>query len=106
MSFVFIKRAGLEFESEAFAIVNVEEIATIGHLSELCCTRFPRWRADDAGQVKLFRAKFAGEDEPTAEEERTALITQLQVGWSLERAGIGKGAYLLAVVQSQPTQGR
>jgi len=63
------------------------------------CSKFPRWGAD-AGQVRLHLVVHApGGDEPTAEAEAAALEgRRLQSGWTLERAGVLPGAWLLARV--------
>ena len=107
MSFAYVKRVGsLAFADEVFAPIDIQGLASISHLAVRACENFPRWQAD-AGQVKLFVARSSCDDEPTAEEECAALETRLKTCWSLERAGIVQGSFLLAqVLPPPPTQGR
>jgi hypothetical protein len=92
-SFVRIALAG----AGSFAEVNIVEGDTISRLAERACAKFPSWKADSA-QLSLYLVAAGGDEEP-AEEEISAVLSsggRLGVGWSLSRAEISSGAWLVA----------
>ena len=84
-------------DAGSFAIMGIVEGDTIGHLAERACIKFPSWKADSA-QISLYLVAAGGDEEP-AEEVISAVLSsggRLGVGWSLTRAGISTGAWLVA----------
>ena len=84
-------------DAGSFAIMGIVEGDTIGHLAERACIKFPSWKADSA-QISLYLVAAGGDEEP-AEEVISAVLSsggRLGVGWSLSRAGISSGAWLVA----------
>ena len=92
-SFVRIALAG----AGSFAEVNIVEGDTISRLAERACAKFPSWKADSA-QLSLYLVAAGGDEEPAEEAISTVLLRggRLGVGWSLSRAGISSGAWLVA----------
>ena len=91
-SFVRIALAG----AGSFAEVNIVEGDTISRLAKRACAEFPSWKADSA-QLFLYLVAAGGDEEP-AEEVISAVLSsggRLGVGWSLTRAGISSGAWLV-----------
>ena len=81
----------------SFAEVDIEEGDTISRLVERACAKFSHWGVN-AGQLSLFLVSAGGDEEPT-EEATSAMLSsgaRLGVGWSLSRAGISPGAWLVA----------
>ena len=71
---------------------------TIARLAERACATFPSWRLD-ASQVFLHLLAAGGDEEPAQGAAATALTggsSHLASGWSLARAGVSPGAWLLA----------
>jgi hypothetical protein len=69
-------------------------------VTKSACKEFPRWGVD-AGQVKLFLAADGGEDAPSTESIEALLAdpsSRLGEAWSLGRARIRPGSWLLARV--------
>ena len=105
MVYVLIKRVGNDgLPGELFSKLEIDAGDIVTEVAERASNKFG-WN-EQASQVSLFRAESVGEDEPTAEAERAARGKRLQTGWSLGTAGITEGSYLLAVLASQPTQGK
>jgi len=96
---VFIKNAG---DARAhFAPVDIFASDAVGHLAERASLKLD-WRTS-AAYVELFLVKPGGEDEPSAAEEEEALKQpRLGVGWSLPRAGIISGAWVIARLTDSP----
>lgn len=97
---VFIKHAGRGASpDDAYAKLKTEASDDVADLVMRACREFPRW-GTDAGQVRLYLVVHApGGDEPTAEAETAALESRwLQSGWTLERASVIPGSWLLARV--------
>jgi hypothetical protein len=75
----------------------------ISDLVERACAKFSHWGVN-AGQISLYLVAAGGDEEP-AEEEISAVLSsggRLGVGWSLSRAGISSGAWLVARASSSP----
>ena len=92
-SFVRIALAG----AGSFAVLDIVEGDTLGHVAKRACTEIPSWKADSA-QLSLYLVAAGGDEEP-AEEEISAVLSsggRLGVGWSLSRAEIFSGAWLVA----------
>ena len=96
-SFVRIALAG----AGTFAEVNIVEGDTISRLAKRACTEFPSWKADSA-QLSLYLVAAGGDEEPAEEAISTVLLSggRLGVGWSLSRAEISSGAWLVARASS------
>ena len=93
VSFVRIALAG----ASSFAKMEIRAGDDIADLAKRACTEFPSWKAD-AAQLSLYLVAAGGDEEP-AEEEISAVLSsggRLGVGWSLSRAGITSGAWLVA----------
>ena len=99
MGSVFVKRNG---DAHArFAEVAILEDDTVTRLAERASLKLD-WRTS-AAYVELFLVKPGGEDEPSAAEEEEALKQpRLGVGWSLPRAGIISGAWVIARLTDSP----
>ena len=89
-SFVRIALAG----AGSFAEVNIVEGDTISRLAERACVKFSHWGVN-AGQISLYLVAAGGDDLPTPSEVDSARHID-QIGWSLMRAGISSGAWLVA----------
>ncbi len=102
--FVFVKRLGSSEDEESYAklFFLAAEVEDVADIAQLACNTFRSWNAEYAGQVKLYLAQSIGQDEPTPEAEKAALDNRLQVSWSLERVGVRKGSFIIAVVTPQP----
>ena len=96
---VFISRViGSARASGPFAELEVFSSDSVARLAKRACTEFPLWRVD-ASQVELYLAAAGGDDEPSTDSIKDALSgTRLQSGWSLARAGIAAGSWLLVRV--------
>ena len=70
---------------------------TISRLAKRACAKFPSWKADSA-QLSLYLVAAGGDEEPSEDAISAVLSSggRLGVGWSLSRAGISSGAWLLA----------
>lgn len=69
-------------------------VADIGFLTDLACAKFG-WGPPTLS--RLFLVSGPSPDEPLPEAEQEALLgTRLQSGWSLERAGLECGSWVLA----------
>ena len=93
-SFVRIVLAG----AGSFAKMEIRASDDISDLVERACVKFPSWKADSA-QISLYLVAAGGDEEP-AEEVISAVLSsggRLGVGWSLSRAGISSGAWLVAL---------
>ena len=98
-SFVRIALAG----AGSFAKMEIRAGDDISDLAERACVKFPSWKADSA-QLSLYLVAAGGDDEP-AEEAISAVLSsggRLGVGWSLTRAEISSGAWLVARASSSP----
>ena len=89
-SYVRIALAGMG----SFAVLDIVEGDTIGHLSERACVKFPSWKADSA-QLSLYLVAAEGDDTPPPSAVDSARHLD-QIGWSLARAKIASGAWLVA----------
>ena len=75
---------------------------TVSRLAERACVKFPSWKADSA-QLSLYLVAAGGDDIPTPSAVDSARHLD-QIGWSLSRAGISSGAWLMArASKSAPT---
>ena len=81
-------------DAGSFAIMGIVEGDTIGHLAERACIKFPSWKADSA-QISLYLVAAGGDDLPTPSAVDSARHLD-QIGWSLSRAGVSSGAWLVA----------
>ena len=92
-SFVRIALAG----AGSFAKMEIRAGDDISDLAKRACTEFPSWKADSA-QLSLYLVAAGGDEEP-ADEAISAVLSsggRLGVGWSLSRAEISSGAWLVA----------
>ena len=91
-SFVRIALAG----AGSFAEVNIVEGDTISRLAKRACTEFPHWGTAD--KLSLYLVAVGGDEEPVEEAISAVLSSggRLGVGWSLSRAEIFSGAWLVA----------
>ena len=92
-SFVRIALAG----AGSFAKMEIRAGDDIADLAKRGCTEFPSWKADSA-QLSLYLVAAGGDDEPVEEAISAVLSSgrRLGVGWSLTRAEISSGAWLVA----------
>ena len=92
-SFIRIALAG----AGCFAEVSFVEGDTISRMAKRACIKFSHWGVN-AGQISLYLVAAGGDDEPTEEAIGAVLSSggRLGVGWSLTRAGITSGAWLVA----------
>ena len=88
-SFVRIALAGVG----SFAEVNIVEGDTISRLAKRACSEFPHWGTAD--KLSLYLVAAGGDDMPTPSAVDSASHLD-QIGWSLTRAGISSGAWLVA----------
>ena len=94
---VFIKRTGVAppVEGEVFAELSIFPGDTMARLTKRACVEFG-WGAPTLARLHLVPHPPGG-DEPSAEVEAAALRgARLQSGWTLERAGVVPGSWLLA----------
>ena len=96
MSFVRIALAGVG----SFAEVDIMEGDTISRLTGRACAKFPSWKAD-ATQLSLYLVAAGSDDMPPPSAVDYARHLD-QIGWSLTRAGIPSGAWLVARASSSP----
>ena len=92
-SFVRIVLAG----AGSFAKMEIRAGDDISDLAERACVKFSHWGVN-AGQISLYLVAAGGDEEP-AEKAISAVLSsggRLGVGWSLTRAGISSGAWLVA----------
>ena len=91
-SFVRIALAG----AGSFVEVNIVEGDTVSRLAKRACAEFPRWGTADT--LSLYLVAAGGDEEPTEEAISAVLSSggRLGVGWSLTRAEISSGAWLVA----------
>ena len=96
---IFIKLAG---DARArFAEVAIFDNDTVTRVAERASQK-RGWNVD-AAYVELFLVPAESEDEPSAAEEEEALKQpRLGVGWSLPRAGIISGAWVIARLTDSP----
>ena len=68
----------------------------VSDLVKRACAEFPHWGTAD--RLSLYLVAAGGDEEPTQEAVSAVLSSggRLGVGWSLERAGIPSGAWLVA----------
>ena len=78
----------------SFAEVNIVEGDTISRLAKRACAEFPSWKADSA-QLSLYLVAAGGDDLPNRSAIESARHLD-QIGWSLSRAGVSSGAWLVA----------
>ena len=88
-SFVRIALAG----AGSFAEVNIVEDDSISRLAKRACTEFPHWGTAD--KLSLYLVAAGGDDMPPPSAVDSARHLD-QIGWSLTRAGISSGAWLVA----------
>jgi len=98
--YVFIKRAGgAAADDEVYAEVAILPGDTVARLAERACAKFG-WGMPS--QASLFLVDhLPGGDEPSALVEAKATTPssrRLQSGWTVERAGVGAGSWLLTRV--------
>ena len=89
-SFVRIALAG----AGSFSKMEIRAGDDISDLVKRACTEFPSWKADSA-QLSLYLVAAGGDDMPTPSAVDSARHLD-QIGWSLTRAGISSGAWLVA----------
>jgi hypothetical protein len=91
-TFVRIALAGAGF----FAKMEIRAGDDISDLAKRACTDFPHWGTAD--KLSLYLVAAGGDEEPAEEAISTVLLSggRLGVGWSLSRAGISSGAWLVA----------
>ena len=101
--YVFIKRASAPVDGDVYAKLAMRAGDAVTDLAERACAKFPRWGAD-AGQVRLYLVPHSldADEPPSADEEaRAAELTRPH--WTLGRAGIVSGSWLLARVSLPAT---
>ena len=92
-SFVRIMLVG----AGSFAKIEFRAGDDVTDLAKRACAELPSWRADSA-LLYLYFVAAGGDEEPTAEEISAVLSSgrRLGMGWSITRAGIVSGAWLVA----------
>ena len=92
-SFVRIAFAG----AGSFAKMETRAGDDISDLAERACVKFSHWGVN-AGQIFLHLVAAGGDEEPAEKAISVVLSSggRLGVGWSLTRAGISSGAWLVA----------
>ena len=89
---------------QVFGKVSLSGCADVADVAKRACEEYPHWGVN-AGQVALFLAADGGEDAPSP-ESIVALVAdrtkRLGEAWSLERARIGPGSWLLARIPPPP----
>ena len=88
-SFVRIALAG----AGSFAVLDIVEGDTLGHVAKRACAKFPHWGTAD--KLSLYLVAAGGKDTPSPSAVDSARHLD-QIGWSLEDAGISSGAWLVA----------
>jgi hypothetical protein len=78
----------------SFAEVNIVEGDTVTRLAKRACAEFSHWGAN-AGQIALYLVDAVGDDLPPPSAVDSARHLD-QIGWSLTRAGVSSGAWLVA----------
>ena len=103
--FVFIARViGSAHVGGRFAELEAVSSDSVARLAGRACTKFSHWGVA-ADQVELFLAAEEGEDAPSPESIEALLADpskRLGEAWSLERARIRPGSWLLARVPPPP----
>ena len=89
-SFVRIVLAG----AGSFAKMEIRAGDDISDLVERACAKFSHWGVN-AGQISLYLVAAGGDDMPPPSAVDSARHLD-QIGWSLTRAGISSGAWLVA----------
>jgi hypothetical protein len=91
-SFVRVALAG----AGTFALLDIVDGDTLGHLVSRVCVKYPHWGKAD--KLSLYLVADGGDEEPAVEAISAVLSSggRLGVGWSLTRAGISSGAWLVA----------
>ena len=89
-SFVRIALAG----AGSFAKLETRAGDDISDLAERACVKFSHWGVN-AAQISLFLVAAEGDDMPTPSAVDSARHLD-QIGWSLSRAEISSGAWLVA----------
>jgi hypothetical protein len=94
-AFIRVRLAGVG----CFGELGILEDDTIARVTDRACAKFPSWRAD-AAQLHLYLVADGGDDEPSDDAASAALSggTRLGAGWTLKRAGVPSGAWLVARV--------
>ena len=77
----------------SFAEVNIVEGDTISRLAKRACSEFPHWGTAD--KLSLYLVAAGGDDRPNRSAIESARHLD-QIGWSLSRAGVSSGAWLVA----------
>jgi hypothetical protein len=95
-SFVRIKVAG----AGSFAKLETRAGDDISDLAQRACAKFPHWGMK-AGQISLHLVAAGGDDLPPPSAVDSARHLD-QVGWSLARAGVSSGAWLVARASPAP----
>jgi hypothetical protein len=92
-SFVRIAQAG----AGNFVKMEIRAGDDISDLTERACIKFPHWGTAD--QLSLHLVAAGGDEEPAVETISAVLSSgrRLGVGWSLPRAKIFSGAWLVAL---------
>jgi hypothetical protein len=98
-SFVRIALSG----AGSFAKMEIRAGDDISDLVERACVKFSHWGVN-AGQISLYLVAAGGDEEPAKETISAVLSSggRLGVGWSLSRAEISSGAWLVARASSSP----
>ena len=89
-SFVRIALAG----AGSFAKMEIRAGDDIADVVERACAKFSHWGAN-AGQIALYLVDAVGDDLPPPSAVDSARHLD-QIGWSLMRAGVSSGAWLVA----------
>ena len=94
-SFIFIKLATAKEDVFARVVITSSDLVT--DVADRACKQYTHWQLN-AAQLSLYLVAAGGDDEP-AEEAVSAVLSsgrRLGIGWSLSRAGISSGAWLVA----------
>jgi hypothetical protein len=89
-SFVRIALAG----AGSFAKMEIRAGDDIADVADRACAEFSHWGAN-AGQIALYLVDAVGDDLPPPSAVDSARHLD-QIGWSLTRAGVSSGAWLVA----------
>jgi hypothetical protein len=101
-TFAFVKRVSTTFSGGYFAEVELLVGDNVARLADRICSKFVKWGVA-ADELALFPVTAEGDGDPSSEEMKAALARQpLQARWTLERAGVSAGAFLLALVSDAP----
>jgi len=92
-TFVRIALAGA---GSSFAKMEIRASDDISDLTERACIKFPHWGTAD--KLSLYLVAAGGDEDPTEEAISAVLSSGRRLGfrWSLGRAGISSGAWLVA----------